>query len=106
MEKKNSFNITLAGKSYTLCGEESGEYLKSVGSYIENKYAEFSGNLAFRTQSMDMQHVLLQLNIADDYFKCREKLSIQMRYFSNNALLLKASQSVFDTLHRLDNIFV
>lgn len=79
MEKKNSFNITLAGKSYTLCGEESGEYLKSVGSYIENKYAEFSGNLAFRTQSIDMQHVLLQLNIADDYFKCREKLSIQMR---------------------------
>lgn len=79
MDKKNSFKITLAGKSYTLSGNESSEYLKNIGSYIEGKYAEYSGNLAFRTQSADMQHILLQLNIADDYFKCREELSIQTR---------------------------
>lgn len=79
MEKKNSFNITLAGKSYKLRGEESNEYLKEVGSYIEGKYADFSSELSFRTLPMDMQHILMQLNIADDYFKCREKLSINMR---------------------------
>lgn len=79
MDKKNSFKITLAGKSYTLSGNESSEYLQNIGSYIENKYVEFSSNLAFRTQSADMQHILLQLNIADDYFKCREELAIQAR---------------------------
>lgn len=79
MNKKNSFKITLAGKSYTLSGNESSEYLQNIGSYIENKYVEFSSNLAFRTQSADMQHILLQLNIADDYFKCREELAIQAR---------------------------
>ena len=79
MERKNNFKITLAGKSYTLSGNESSEYLKKIGSYVEDKYNEFSGNLAFRTQSADMQHILLQLNIADDYFKCREELAIQNR---------------------------
>lgn len=77
MDKKNNFKITLAGKSYTLSGNESSEYLKNIGSYVENKYNEYSGNLAFRTQSADMQHILLQLNIADDYFKCREELALQ-----------------------------
>lgn len=79
MDKKNSFHITLAGKSYTLCGNESQEYLQSVGSYIEEKYRTFSNNLSFRGQNVDMQHILMQLNIADDYFKCREELAVSKR---------------------------
>ncbi len=79
MEKKNSFSITLAGKPYKLCGEESNEYLSRVGSYIEGKYAKFSSEISFRALPIDMQHVLLQLNIADDYFKCLEELSISKR---------------------------
>lgn len=79
MDKKNSFNITLAGKSYTLCGNESQEYLQSVGSYIEEKYHTFSKNMSFHGQNMEMQHILMQLNIADDYFKCREELAVSRR---------------------------
>lgn len=78
MDKKNNFKIILAGKSYTLSGNESSEYLQKIGSYVERKYNEFSKNLAFRAQSADMQHILLQLNIADDYMKCREELAIQV----------------------------
>ena len=79
MDKKNNFKITLAGKSYTLSGNESSEYLQKIGSYVERKYNEFSKNLAFRTQATDMQHILLQLNIADDYMKCREELAVCTR---------------------------
>ena len=79
MEKKNSFNITIAGKSYKLKGEEPSEYLKMVGSYIEDKYAGYASELSFRALPMDMQHILMQLNIADDYFKCREMLSVSLR---------------------------
>ena len=93
MDRKNNFKITLAGKSYTLSGNESSEYLKNIGSYVENKYNEFSGNLAFRTQSADMQHIILQLNIADDYFKCREELAIQMRRLEEQNLELEKLQS-------------
>lgn len=79
MKEKNLFNITLAGKSYTLAGEESSEYLRRVADYIEHKYAEYSANISFRTQPMDMQHVMLEVNVADDYFKCREQLDIMVR---------------------------
>ena len=79
MGKKNNFNITLAGKSYTLCGEESSEYLKRIGTYLEQKYNGYYGNLSFRSQPIDMQHVLMQLNIADDYFKCKEQLELQLK---------------------------
>jgi len=79
MGKRNNFNITLAGKTYTLCGEESAEYLKSIGTYIEKKYNGYYDNLSFRSQPVDMQHILMQLNIADDYFKCKEKLELQIR---------------------------
>ncbi len=93
MEKKNSFSITLAGKPYKLCGEESSEYLSRVGSYIEGKYAKFSSEISFRTLPMDMQHVLLQLNIADDYFKCMEELSLSMRKQEEQAQELEKMKS-------------
>lgn len=79
MNDKNYFDITLAGKSYTLAGEESSEYLKTIAQYIEQKYAEYSTNIAFRTQPMDLQHVMLEVNIADDFFKGKEQLEILTR---------------------------
>ena len=93
MEKKNCFNITIAGKSYTLCGNESNEYLKNVGSYIENKYNSFAEEVAFRSQPMDMQHILMQLNIADDYFKCREELYISKRKYGEQSIELEKLKS-------------
>ena len=105
MDKKNSFNITLAGKSYTLCGEESGEYLKKVGSYIEDKYKGYYNNLAFRSQPVDMQHILMQLNIADDYFKCREQLAIQTRKLEEQSLEIEKLQNSLVTMQvRYENL--
>ena len=85
MNKKNSYNITLAGKSYTLSGEESGEYLRTIADYIEKKYAEFSTSMTFRTQPMDMQHVMMQINVADDFFKCKEQVEILTRKLEEQA---------------------
>ena len=79
MDNKNFFNINLAGKSYTLGGQESSDYLKSIADYIEQKFADYCSNISFRTQPMDMQHVMLEVNIADDYFKCKEQLSVCAR---------------------------
>ncbi len=85
MDNKNFFNITVAGKSYTLSGQESNDYLKNIAGYIEEKYANYFSNISFRTQPTDMQHIMLQVNIADDYFKCREQLTIQMRKVKEQA---------------------
>ena len=62
-------------KVFTLSGYESEEYLQKVASYINNKVNEYNKLEAFRRQPADMQGVLLQLNIADDYFKAKKQIS-------------------------------
>ena len=58
----------------TLSGYESEEYLQKVASYINNKLAEYGRVESFRRQPVDTQHVLLELNIADDYFKAKKQI--------------------------------
>ena len=49
--------------------------MKKVASYINNKVNEYSKLDNFRRQPIDTQGVLLQLNIADDYFKAKKQIS-------------------------------
>ena len=76
MSTKTDTEVIIAGKVFTLSGYESEEYLQKVASYINNKIAEYNKIDSFRRQPMDTQNVLLQLNIADDYFKAKKQISI------------------------------
>ena len=76
MSSKTDSEVIIGGKVFTLCGYESEEYLQKVASYINNKLAEYNKVDSFRRQSPDTQGVLLQLNIADDYFKAKKQISI------------------------------
>ena len=76
MSSKTDTEVIIGGKVFTLCGYESEEYLQKVASYINNKLAEYNKVDSFRRQSPDTQGVLLQLNIADDYFKAKKQISI------------------------------
>ena len=67
--------VIIAGKVFTLSGYESEEYLQKVASYINNKVAEYSKVDSFKRQSLDTQNVLMQLNIADDYFKAKNQIT-------------------------------
>lgn len=68
-------DVLIGGKVLTLSGYESEEYLQKVASYINNKINEYSKIDSFRKQPMDRQSVLLQLNIADDYFKAKKQIA-------------------------------
>ena len=57
----------------TLSGYESEEYLQKVASYINNKLAEYNRVESFRRQPADIQNILVELNIADDYFKAKSR---------------------------------
>ena len=76
MSSKTDTEVIIGGKVFTLCGYESEEYLQKAASYINNKLAEYNKVDSFRRQSPDTQGVLLQLNIADDYFKAKKQISI------------------------------
>lgn len=76
MSMKTDTEVIIGGKVFTLSGYESEEYLQKVASYINNKVTEYGQVDSFRRQPLDMQNVLLQLNIADDYFKAKQQISL------------------------------
>ena len=72
MSPKTDTEVLIGGKVFTLSGYESEDYMQKIASYINNKMTEYGKLDSFRRQSLDRQSVLLQLNIADDYFKTKE----------------------------------
>ena len=77
MAEKTSAEVVIGGKVYTLSGYESEEYLQKVAVYINGKLNEFDSIEGYQRFPADMKATLLQLNIADDYFK-EKKQSIAL----------------------------
>lgn len=76
MASKTDTEVLIGGKVFTLSGYESEEYLQRVAAYISSKMAEYNKVDGFKRQPFDMQSVLLQLNIADDYFKAKKQIEV------------------------------
>lgn len=74
MSSKNKTQVIIAGKIYTLSGYESEEYLQRVATYLNTKLSEFRSMDGYNRLSPDMRGILMNLNIADDYFKMKKKV--------------------------------
>ena len=74
MSEKTSAEVIIGGKVYTLSGYEGEEYLQKVAAYINNKINEFNSMEELRRFPADMKATLLELNIADDYFKAKAQV--------------------------------
>ena len=74
MSSKNDIEVIIGGKVIKLVGYESEEYLQKLAGYINGKLAEYDKVDSFKRQPAEMQNVLIQLNIADDYFKAKKQL--------------------------------
>lgn len=86
MNKKNDIEVIINNKQYILCGYESEEYLQKVASYINSKYNEYKKKDFYKHLDSDMKSVLIEINIADDFFKARDQIAeIQTRNEDNNA---------------------
>ena len=95
MSTKTDTEVIIAGKVFTLSGYESEEYLQKVASYINNKVAEYNKVDSFKRQSLDTQNVLMQLNIADDYFKAKKQISLLEEEIQNK------EKEMYDMKHEL-----
>ena len=73
MNEKHYAQVLIDGKIYTLGGAEEAQYLQKVASYINDKTAQLKAQEGFSKQSQEYQSVMIQLNIADDYFKAAEQ---------------------------------
>ncbi|WOO36391.1 cell division protein ZapA [Anaerocolumna sp. AGMB13020] len=73
MNKMNNIEVIINNKKYTLRGYESEEYLQKVASYINNKNSDFKKQDFYKLLDSEMKSILMEINIADDYFKVREQ---------------------------------
>ncbi|MBQ6638305.1 MAG: cell division protein ZapA [Lachnospiraceae bacterium] len=76
MSSKIDTEVIVGGKVFTISGYESEEYLQKVAAYLNGKFNEFNKEDGFRRLTLDYQNLLIQFNIADDYFKAKNQISL------------------------------
>ncbi|MCI9359390.1 MAG: cell division protein ZapA [Hungatella sp.] len=73
MNEKHYAEVLIDGKIYTLGGIEEAQYLQRVAGYINEKTSQMKRQEGFTKQSQEYQAVMIELNIADDYFKAVDR---------------------------------
>ncbi len=74
MSAKTSAEVIIDGKVYTLSGYEGQEYFQKIAAYINRKINEFESLENTKHLPKDMKSTLIQINIADDYFKAKAQV--------------------------------
>ena len=95
MSSKNKTEVLIDGKIYTLSGYESEEYLQRIATYINNKLAELKKLDGYGRLSQENKSILLELNVADDYFKAKK----QVEMIEDE--LTQKDQELYDLKHEL-----
>ena len=95
MNRRNDVEVNIDGKKFSLSGYESAEYLQKVAAYLNGKLAEFKSQDYYRMLDVDLRNLLMQINIADDYFKAKTQLNDLEQEREGNATEL------FDLRHEL-----
>ncbi|MCI8374012.1 MAG: cell division protein ZapA [Lachnospiraceae bacterium] len=81
MAMKNTVEVVIAGKVFRISGYETPEYLHQVSVYINEKLAQFQQMEGYRKQNTDQKQMMLNMNLADDFFKAKrqaDKLSAEL----------------------------
>jgi Membrane-bound metallopeptidase len=95
MNQYHDIEVIINNKRYTISGYEGEEYLQKIASYINSKHIEFRNKDAYKFLDAELKNILMQINIADDYFKSRDKLrDIQSESESKN-------KEIFDLKHEI-----
>ena len=95
MISKNIAEVLIGGKIVKLSGYESAEYLQKIASYINGKINEFNELDGFKLQSLDYRNLLIELNIADDYFKAKKQADTLMKEYEGK------DKEIYDLKHDL-----
>ena len=72
MAKKNTADVLIGGRIYTISGYESTAYLQKVASYLNEMEEQVSGMEGYRRLSSEEKQLLKNMNLADAYFKASD----------------------------------
>ena len=95
MNTMNDLEVIINNKRYTISGYESEEYLQKIASHINSKYAQFRTHENYNHMDSEIRNVLMQINLADDYYKAiRQKSDLE-------AELERKKKELFEVKHLL-----
>lgn len=104
MNKYHDIEVIINNKRYTLSGYESEEYLQKIASYINSKHVEFRNKDAYKFLDADLKNILMQINIADDYYKTRDRIKdIEKDNESKSNEIFDLKHELISTQTRLDS---
>lgn len=92
MAKKNTAEVLINGKVYTISGYESTAYLQRVASYLNEMEEQISQMEGYQMFSADEKQLLKNMNLADMYFKAndrKEELQEEVEYKDKEIYSLK-----------------
>ena len=72
MAKKNTAEVLINSKIYTISGYESTAYLHKVASFLNELEEDISKMENYNLLSVDEKHLLKNMNLADVYFKAKD----------------------------------
>lgn len=76
MAEHTETQVVIDGKVLTLYGYESSEHMQKVAAYINDTILEFKKMDSFKRLNQDTRNHLIELNIADDYFKAKKQVEL------------------------------
>jgi cell division protein ZapA len=95
MATKASTVVVIDKKEYNLSGFEEEGYLQKVAAYINQKITEMNQQDSYKRIPQEMKNLMLNLNLADDYFKAKEQAG------STGARFTGLEKEIFDLKHQL-----
>lgn len=79
MDNKKNAEVLIDGKIYSLSSGEDQQYLQKIAGYITEKTVQLKRQEGFSKQSQEYQAVMVEFNIADDYFRALDKAAASDR---------------------------
>ena len=71
--ESNKVDVVIGGEITTLKSNEKPEYLQKLALYVDQKTTEILSKNSSASINEKMRTLLIALNIADDYFKIKDK---------------------------------
>lgn len=113
MAKKNTADVLINGKVYTVSGYESTAYLQKVATYLNEMEEKVAVTEGYARLTADEKQLLKNMNLADAYFKAdtaRENLEKEKEQKDRELYSLKhdlidakmEKEKLMDQIHELE----
>ncbi len=97
MAQKHTVEVLIDGRVYNLGGYESEEYMQKIANFINSKLEEVKKLENYPYQSIELRHILMYINLGDEYFKARKKSdSLQEEIELKDRLLYDLKHELID----------